>query len=140
MKARSMPLKIFFEAAPRKDMIFLLCTDYLMHYILQPISAIPPKFVSKFEPKYYFFKRHDHELMCDVTGGPPPVKVWYKGSTVLPAGKNSDGVIAKASGELEFKAAKVEMEGDYKCVATNVADSAEDGTSIRVVGKKMQHC
>jgi len=99
------------------------------------VDPIPPKFVSKFEPKYYFFKRHDHELMCDVTGGPPPVKVWYKGSTVLPAGKNSDGVIAKASGELEFKAAKVEMEGDYKCVATNVADSAEDGTNVRVVEK-----
>ena len=71
-------------------------------------------------------------VSCKATGVPKPKITWKFKDGDLPSGINvsttDEGSI------LQTRNTTKGMEGDYKCTATNKADSADSSATVRVLG------
>ena len=67
---------------------------------------------------------------CRASGVPTPTLVWVFNDAKLPFGINRDGVSF-----LEFLSVTKGMEGSYKCIAENTANTTSSSATLRVYGK-----
>ena len=67
---------------------------------------------------------------CRASGVPTPLLVWVFNDAELPFGINRDGVSF-----LEFLSVTKGMEGSYKCIAENTANTTSSSATLRVYGK-----
>ena len=67
---------------------------------------------------------------CRASGVPTPTLVWVFNDAELPFGINRDGVSF-----LEFLSVTKGMEGSYKCIAENTANTTSSSATLRVYGK-----
>jgi len=75
------------------------------------------------------------QLLCEVTGIPPPVISWRKAGEVLALDK-LEGVIFLPNGALRFNRVTVDDGGMYECVATSIAGTATKVISLNVQGTR----
>ncbi|CAL8343147.1 unnamed protein product [Lota lota] len=69
-------------------------------------------------------------LPCDAQGSPPPRVRWFKNGLEIPPQQSRFSL--SRDGSLVIAAAAASHSGDYKCVATNDAGSAERKTRLKV--------
>uniref|UniRef100_H2YT93 Ig-like domain-containing protein n=1 Tax=Ciona savignyi TaxID=51511 RepID=H2YT93_CIOSA len=73
---------------------------------------------------------HSVTLVCDVSGSDPPPYEWLKeGETVS---GDEVGLVISSAGSLTLASAALDDAGSYKCVATNIAGSAENNMRLTV--------
>ena len=98
-------------------------------------AAKAPSFKFGFGP-FYLFKDSEGRLNCEADAAPPPTFEWFKVTGNNQVDIKSGGRYELFSnGTLIIANVTENDEGQYRCKATNVLDSANDTAPASVLGK-----